>query len=108
MYAEQSVRSMQLWSTRAMPWETIIGVNFRLKQQMGFRIPIAVAMDLPHFRERGPVITASEYLCLHGQGPEVGSTDGVWPQELYHSQVNVFERDQTKTSSLFVIENHGM
>ena len=77
-----------------------------IEQQMGFRIPISVMMDLPRFRERGSVITASEYLRLHGQDPEVESTDGLWPRELYHSQVNVFESDRAKTPSLFVIENH--
>jgi len=77
-----------------------------IEQQMGFRIPISVMMDLPRFRERGPVITASEYLRLHGQDPEVESTDGSWPRESYHNQGNVFESDRTKTPSLFVIENH--
>jgi len=77
-----------------------------IEQQMGFRIPISVMMDLPRFRERGPVITASEYLRLHGQDPNIESADGLWPRELYHSQANVFESDRTKTPSLFVIENH--
>ena len=77
-----------------------------IEQQMGFRIPISVMMDLPRLRERGPVITASEYLRLHGQDPKMESGDGLWPQELYHSQANVFESNRTKTPSLFVIENH--
>jgi len=77
-----------------------------IEQQMGFQIPISVMMDLPRLRERGPVITASEYLRLHGQDPEVESTDGSWPRDLYHSQANVFESNRTKTPSLFVIGNH--
>jgi hypothetical protein len=77
-----------------------------VEEQMGFQIPISIMMDLPRLRERGPVITASEYLRLHGQDPEVESTNGFWPRELYHSQANVFESNRTKTPSLFVIENH--
>jgi hypothetical protein len=77
-----------------------------IEQQMGFRIPISVVLDLPRLRERGPVITVSEYLRLHGQSPEAESTTGLWPRELYHSNPNVFESNQTKMPSLFVIENH--
>ena len=77
-----------------------------IEQQMGFQVPISVIMDIPRLRERGPVITASEYLRFHGQDPGVESTDGVWPRELYHSQANVFESDRTKTPSLFLIQNY--
>jgi hypothetical protein len=37
------------------------------EQQMGFRIPITLMFDLPRLRARYPIITASEYLRLHGQ-----------------------------------------
>ena len=77
-----------------------------IEQQMGFQIPISVMMDLSRLRERGRVITASEYLRFHGQDPNIESTDGHWPRELYHSKANVFESNQTKTPSLSVIENH--
>ena len=77
-----------------------------IEQQMGFRIPISVMMDLPRLRERGPVITVSEYLRIHGQDPKIESTDGHWPRDLYHSKANVFESDRSKMPSLFVIENH--
>ena len=76
-----------------------------IEQQMGFRIPISVMMDLPRLRERAPVITAKDYLRLHGQDPKIESANGQWPRELYHSQANVFESNRTKTPSLFVIEN---
>ena len=75
-----------------------------IEQQMGFQVPISIMMDLRRLRERGPVITASEYLRLHGQDPEVESTNGFW-SESYHSQANVFESNRSKTPSLFVIEN---
>jgi hypothetical protein len=76
------------------------------EQQLGFCIPISVVLDLARLRARGPVITALEYLRLHGQGPEVESTSGSWPQGSYHLYPNVFESNRTKKPSLFVIENH--
>ena len=75
------------------------------EKQMAWRIPISIMMDLPHLRAQHPVITVSEYLRLHGQGPEAESSRGSWQRESYHSHPNVFESNQTKTPSLFVIEN---
>jgi hypothetical protein len=77
-----------------------------IEQQMGFRIPISVIVNVTHLRNRQPVITASEYLRLHGQDPENESSDGFWPRESYHTHANVFETNKTKTPSLFVIKNH--
>ncbi|KAI0257124.1 hypothetical protein BJV78DRAFT_12780 [Lactifluus subvellereus] len=77
-----------------------------IEQQMGFRIPISVMINIPHLRKRHPVITASDYLRLHGQDPENESSSGYWLRDWYHFQANVFETDKTKLPSLFVIENH--
>jgi hypothetical protein len=77
-----------------------------IEQQMGFRIPISVIVNMTHLRNRQPVITASEYLRLHGQDPESESSSGFWPRHLYHTHPNVFETNKTKTPSLFIIENH--
>ncbi|KAH8991482.1 hypothetical protein EDB86DRAFT_3046284 [Lactarius hatsudake] len=77
-----------------------------IEKQMGFRIPISVIVNMTHLRSRQPVITASEYLRLHGQDPESESSSGFWPRESYHTHPNVFETDKTKTPSLFIIENH--
>ncbi|KAH9058130.1 hypothetical protein EDB87DRAFT_1832712 [Lactarius vividus] len=77
-----------------------------IEKQMGFRIPISVVVNITHLRSRQPVITASEYLRLHGQDPESESSSGLWPRQSYHTHPNVFETNKTKTPSLFVIENH--
>ena len=76
-----------------------------IEQQMGFRIPISVMVNITHLRDRQPVITASEYLRLHGQDPESESSSGRWPRQSYHTHPSVFETNKTKTPSLFVIEN---
>ncbi|KAH8993725.1 hypothetical protein EDB92DRAFT_376405 [Lactarius akahatsu] len=77
-----------------------------IEQQMGFRIPISAMVNITHLRSRQPVITASEYLRLHGQDPESESGNGFWARQSYHTHPNVFETNKTKTPSLFVIENH--
>jgi hypothetical protein len=77
-----------------------------VENQMGFRVPIAVMLDLPRLRTRHPVITVSDYLRLHGLNPEFESSGGAWLQESYHSHPNVFEPNKTKTPSVFIIENH--
>jgi hypothetical protein len=77
-----------------------------IEQQMGFRIPISVMIDIVHLRKRHAVITTSDYLRLHGQDPEIESSSGYWPRDWYHTHPNVFEEDKSKLPSLFVIENH--
>jgi hypothetical protein len=76
-----------------------------IEQQMAFRIPISVMVNITHLRSRHPVITASEYLRLHGLDPEFESSSGLWLRDWYHVRPNVFETNKTKTPSLFVIEN---
>jgi len=76
-----------------------------IEQQMAFRIPISVMIDLSHLRAHHPVITVSEYLRLHGLDPESESIRGHWQRELYHANPNVFQSNKTKMPSLFVIEN---
>jgi hypothetical protein len=76
------------------------------EQQMAFRIPITVMLDLPRLRMQYPVITASEYLRLHGLDPESESSSGFWLRIWYTSSPNVFESNKIKTPSQFFIENH--
>ncbi|KAI9512605.1 hypothetical protein F5148DRAFT_1373098 [Russula earlei] len=75
------------------------------EQQMAFRIPISIMLDLPRLRQRYPVITASEYLRLHGQDPSSESSNGFWLREQYIAHPNVFQSNKTKTPTQFIIEN---
>jgi hypothetical protein len=77
-----------------------------IEQQMAFRIPISVMLDLRHLRARHPVITVSEYLRLHGQDPDSESSNGSWLRESYHTYPNVFESNRTKTPSPSIIHHH--
>ncbi len=82
--------------------------NMPIEKQIGFRIPISIIVNITHLRNRQPVITASEYLRLHGQDPESETSSGFWSRQPYpyHSHPNVFETNKMKIPSLFVIENH--
>jgi hypothetical protein len=75
------------------------------EQQMGFRIPITLMFDLPRLRARHPIITASEYLRLHGRDPESESSSGFWLRDHYVSSPNIFEPNQTKLPSQYIIQN---
>jgi hypothetical protein len=88
----------------AIGWDEWRGLS--IEQQMGFRIPISLMIDLARIRERHAVITASDYLRLHGRGPEEESINGYWLRDWYHTHANMFEPDKSKLPSLFVIENH--
>jgi hypothetical protein len=77
-----------------------------IEQQMSFRIPISLMIDLGRIREQHAVITASDYLRLHGLDPEEESISGYWLRDWYHTHANMFEPDKSKLPSLFVIENH--
>ena len=37
-----------------------------IEEQIGLHIPISIVVNMTNFRNRQPVITASEYLHLHG------------------------------------------
>ena len=73
---------------------------------MAFRIPISVMVNMTHLRSQHSVITASEYLHLHGLDPGFESGNGIWLRDRYHVHPSVFETNKTKTPSLFIIENH--
>ena len=73
---------------------------------MAFHIPISVMVNMTHLRSQHSVITASEYLHLHGLDPGFESSNGIWLRDRYHVHPSVFETNKTKTPSLFIIENH--
>ncbi|KAI0052882.1 hypothetical protein FA95DRAFT_1174199 [Auriscalpium vulgare] len=76
-----------------------------MEQQMGWRMPMSLMLNLTHLRERHPVILIADYLRLHGLDPLGEFSNGAWNREAYHKQANVFESDETKLPTLFVIEN---
>lgn len=74
-----------------------------IEQQMGWRIPIGVLLNITRLRDAQPVITTTDYLRLHGLDPLDESTNGYWQRKQYHASQNVFTG---QTPSLFTVENH--
>lgn len=72
------------------------------EQQMGWRVPISVMLNLTHLRRFQPVITVAEYLRLHGLQEDLELSNGQWDTQKYHQNPSVFD---THTPSLHVIEN---
>ncbi|KAI0031155.1 hypothetical protein K488DRAFT_52672 [Vararia minispora EC-137] len=75
------------------------------EQQMGWRIPISLMVNITQIREKHPVILISDWLRMHGRSPDEERSNGMWHRDFYHASASVFEEDETKTPSLFVVEN---
>jgi hypothetical protein len=55
-----------------------------MEQQLAWRIPIEVMLDIPHLRSVHPVILVSEYLRLQGIRVEKEWASGGWHTQDYH------------------------
>ncbi|KAH7928998.1 hypothetical protein BV22DRAFT_1030029 [Leucogyrophana mollusca] len=75
-------------------------------EQMGWRIPLSVMVNMTHLRQTQPVILVSEYLRLHNLSLDHEASNGQWETEKYHQHASIFETDPTKKPSLHIIENH--
>ncbi|KAF8329077.1 uncharacterized protein EI90DRAFT_2924656 [Cantharellus anzutake] len=54
-----------------------------IEEQMGWRMPVGVMVDLTHLRRLHPVITTSEFLQLHGLNNSLEQTDGTFRETAY-------------------------
>jgi hypothetical protein len=59
--------------------------NLPPDEQMGWRIPIEIMIDLEHLRKTHSVLLVREYLAMHGLNQTLESVTGKWEPELYHS-----------------------
>lgn len=73
-------------------------------QQMGWRVPMSVMLNLTHLRRSQPVITVAEYLRLHDLSPDLELGDGQWDTQNYHQNPSVNDT-QGNPPSLHIIEN---
>ncbi|KAI0275081.1 hypothetical protein BC834DRAFT_965522 [Gloeopeniophorella convolvens] len=89
---------------QAIGWDAWKGLP--IEQQMGFRIPISLMLNLTHLRERHPVITVADFLRYHDKDPMEESSSGMWQRWGYQTNPNVFETNKTKIPTSYVIENH--
>ena len=75
-----------------------------LEEQMAWRIPISVMLNMTLLRRTQPVITVSEYLQLHNISKDAEEGNGHWAPHKYHLNANVFD-STGRTPSLYVIKN---
>ena len=73
-----------------------------IEQQMGWRVPMSVMLNLTHLRRFQPVITVAEYLRLHDLPEDLELSNGQWDTQKYHQNPSVYD---THSPSLHIIEN---
>jgi hypothetical protein len=73
-----------------------------IDEQMAWRIPISVMLNMTLLRRTQPVITVSEYLRLHNISEETETSNAHWDWHRYHLNPNIFTG---RIPSLHVIEN---
>ncbi|KAF9229267.1 hypothetical protein BS17DRAFT_792228 [Gyrodon lividus] len=79
-----------------------------LDQQMAWRLPISMMLNITQLRILQPVITTAEYLQYAGLPPTIETTSGYWDRNAYHQLPDPFgiHSDLTEGKpTLFVIEN---
>ncbi|TFY76959.1 hypothetical protein EWM64_g7055 [Hericium alpestre] len=81
-------------------WESL-----PMEEQMGWRIPMSVMLDMPLLRQTHPAILVSDYLRLHGLSDGLEFSNGAWQRDSYHTNPSVFETNASHTPSLYVIHN---
>ncbi|KAI0316207.1 hypothetical protein OF83DRAFT_283845 [Amylostereum chailletii] len=92
--------------------------NLPHDQQMGWRLPLGLMLNVTRMRALHPVILVSDYLRLHGLPESAEASTAQWQRETYHanatarvfgasSDIEAFISPATATEpSLFVIENN--
>lgn len=74
------------------------------EQQMGWRVPMSVMLNLTLLRRSQPVITVAEYLRLHDLSEDLELSNGQWDTQKYHQNPSVYDT-QGNPPSLHTIEN---
>jgi hypothetical protein len=78
--------------------------NLPIDEQMSWRIPISVMLNMSLLRSTQPVITVSEYLRLHNISEEAEQSNGHWGHHNYHLNDNTLG-NTGRWPTLHVIEN---
>lgn len=74
------------------------------EQQMGWRVPMSVMLNLTLLRRFQPVITVAEYLRIHDLSEDLELSNGQWDTQIYHQNSSVYDA-QGNPPSLHIIEN---
>ncbi|KZV59839.1 hypothetical protein PENSPDRAFT_594814 [Peniophora sp. CONT] len=79
---------------REMPYE----------DQMGYRIPLPIMLNVTAMRAVHPVILVSDYLRYHGLPADIESGRGQWDRSAYHTHAPV-DGSASGPPDLFVVQN---
>ncbi|KAF8558511.1 hypothetical protein OG21DRAFT_1404996 [Imleria badia] len=74
------------------------------EQQMGWKVPMSVMLNLTHLRSSQSFVTVAEYLRLHGLPPDLELSNGEWDTQKFHQNPSVYDA-RGKPPSLHIIEN---
>lgn len=77
--------------------------NLPIDEQMSWRLPISIMLNMTLLRQTQPVITVSEFLRLHNLSEATEASDGHWDRVRYHENPYIFEHT-SRTPSLHIIE----
>ncbi|KDQ16760.1 hypothetical protein BOTBODRAFT_106823 [Botryobasidium botryosum FD-172 SS1] len=83
---EWEIKSCAAYATMVNRGDAIGWAEWRelpIEQQMGWRIPMEIMLDIPHLRKTHSVILVSEYLKLHDLDPEIEWSNGAWNRDRY-------------------------
>ncbi|KAF8846365.1 hypothetical protein BDN67DRAFT_986692 [Paxillus ammoniavirescens] len=90
----------------AVGWDT--WRDLPLDQQMGWRVPISMMLNITQLRRFQPVITTAEYLQYAGLPVTVETASGYWDRSAYHQSrdpLGIHSDPTEGKPTLFVIEN---
>lgn len=79
-----------------------------IEQQVGWRIPIQMMINITQLRRFQPVITTAEYLQYAGLPSALETASGYWNRSAYHQSPDPYVSHGDRTlgkPTLFVIEN---
>lgn len=79
-----------------------------IEQQMGWKIPISMMINITQLRRFQPVITTTEYLQYAGLPSTLETASGYWDRTGYHQSLDPSNSRGDRTvgkPTLFVIEN---
>ncbi|KII86439.1 hypothetical protein PLICRDRAFT_114277 [Plicaturopsis crispa FD-325 SS-3] len=74
------------------------------EEQMGWRVPMTVMLNITHMRRYQPVLLVSEYLRLHDLPTDLERDNGAWDSYAYHTNAEIFD-PQNRIPDLHEIEN---
>ncbi|KZV61938.1 hypothetical protein PENSPDRAFT_592125 [Peniophora sp. CONT] len=85
--------------------DTGVWSDLPYEQQMGYRIPMPVMLNITAMRAVHPVILVSDYLRLHDLPLDIEVGNGHWGREAYHTKAPIHSGFLGAPPDLYVVKN---